>query len=529
MAYSIQSTSINTTGTSLPNAVDWDTESLGETQLAGENRIYLQMGEYPESSEPGPRYAPVPALAFSMITPGGDDGIWGPWQLIPTSMRFTGTCYDGFSVALPNGGFAIAYTTSLYVIKDMPQQLRIAIFDANGNRVGEDLKLDGAYVEIDRFSVAADGSLSVLWTAAAIGVTYETIVKEGPTTSGYTATLNENGAHSFSADDFAFSTSTGATFAAVIIQSLPEKGQLTLMGAAVQAGDRIAVGDIHELVWTPEGDAHGDQLTTLRFRVVDSDGVLSGEHLLGFDVNGVDDAPEAKADRAWTREDGTAIVDPLANDIDVDGDALTIDAASVVSGEASLRITSDGRIAVTYLGPDLSVGERADVTVAYTVSDGSLTDDATLVVTFRGQAETSLSILGTAAADSLAGAGRAEHIHGRQAGDSLEGGGGADLIRGGSGNDRLAGGIGDDTLVGGNGRDEFVFDAADRSDDTVVDFSPGHDKIVLRGFDGIENFADIMALLQTEGANVVIRLDTSNSITLLATDPADFASADFLF
>jgi len=529
MTYSIQSTSITTTGTSLPHLVDWDTESLGETQLVGENRIFLQMGEYPESNVPGPNYAFVPALAFSMITPGGDDGNWGPWQYIPTSMRSTGTCYDGFSVALANGGFAIAYTTSPYKIKDLPNELRIAIFDANGNRVAQDLKLEGAYVEIDRFSVASDGSLSVLWTAAATGITYETIVKDGPTTGGYTATLNEDGAHTFSAGDFSFSSSTGATFAAVIIERLPARGELTLSGVAVQAGARIAVEDIDTLVWTPDSDAQGERLSSLTFRVVDSDGVVSGKHRLGFDVTGVDDAPEAKVDRAWAQEASTAIVDLLANDIDVDGDALAVVAATVVSGEAEVTLKSDGRIAVTYAGHDLAFGEHARVKVAYTVSDGSMTDDATLVVTFRGHADAGRSILGTAAADGLIGTGRAEHIHARQENDSIDGGAGADLIRGGSGNDRLIGGAGDDTLVGGDGRDEFVFDAADRSDDIVADFRPGHDRIVLRGFDGIEDFADITTLLKTEGANVVIRLGASTSITLLSTDPADLDSADFLF
>jgi hypothetical protein len=59
---------------------------------------------------------------------------------------------------------------------------------------------------------------------------------------------------------------------------------------------------------------------------------------------------------------------------------------------------------------------------------------------------------------------------------------GNDVMIGGAGNDTFVGGPGKDTLDGGPGADHFVFNAAlnpQKNLDTVVDFTPGVDKILL--------------------------------------------------
>ncbi|MDO9499444.1 calcium-binding protein [Falsiroseomonas sp.] len=52
------------------------------------------------------------------------------------------------------------------------------------------------------------------------------------------------------------------------------------------------------------------------------------------------------------------------------------------------------------------------------------------------------------------------------------------LLFGGAGDDTLRGGLGDDTLGGGEGRDWFQMDA-DGSIDTVLDYTPGQDRLLL--------------------------------------------------
>lgn len=91
----------------------------------------------------------------------------------------------------------------------------------------------------------------------------------------------------------------------------------------------------------------------------------------------------------------------------------------------------------------------------------------------------------------------ANHITGNSAANALSGSGGDDTLAGAAGNDTLSGGSGDDTLVGGagtdkltggSGNDRFVFKPGDLGSsaskaDTVTDFSVGHDKIDLTGFE----------------------------------------------
>jgi Ca2+-binding RTX toxin-like protein len=74
----------------------------------------------------------------------------------------------------------------------------------------------------------------------------------------------------------------------------------------------------------------------------------------------------------------------------------------------------------------------------------------------------------------------------------LFGGDGADIIDGGSGDDDLHGEAGADDLAGGRGADRFFFDAAlgGGNVDTITDFTPAEDKIVLSAAD----FAGIGAL-----------------------------------
>ncbi|WP_292994753.1 peptidoglycan DD-metalloendopeptidase family protein [Nitrosomonas sp.] len=73
--------------------------------------------------------------------------------------------------------------------------------------------------------------------------------------------------------------------------------------------------------------------------------------------------------------------------------------------------------------------------------------------------------------------------------DTLIGGAGIDTLNGGTGNDTLIGGIGKDLLVGGPDSDIFDFNALNEMSsttstaDTIIDFSPGVDKIDLSTLD----------------------------------------------
>ena len=165
----------------------------------------------------------------------------------------------------------------------------------------------------------------------------------------------------------------------------------------------------------------------------------------------------------------------------------------------SLTTLADGRVAVAF---NNETGDSTDTTTLdYVILDprdstidGTAGDD---VITSRREGATvnghagDDNLLGVDGNDTLNGGGGTDRLSGGNGNDTLRGGGGLDTLIGGSGNDTLVGGNGLDALVGGAGNDQlrggkgedsFVFNAdldAKTNVDHVIDFSPGHDFILL--------------------------------------------------
>jgi hypothetical protein len=113
-------------------------------------------------------------------------------------------------------------------------------------------------------------------------------------------------------------------------------------------------------------------------------------------------------------------------------------------------------------------------------------------------------------------------IEGGAGDDTLSGGAGNDGIDGGAGNDVIDGGAGHDWLVGGAGADVFVF-CADSGHDEIVDFTVAdHDQLDLTAY------ADQKVTISQVGANVLITLGDSASVTLENVDLADLTAANFI-
>ncbi|WP_175423843.1 cadherin-like domain-containing protein, partial [Vibrio parahaemolyticus] len=78
---------------------------------------------------------------------------------------------------------------------------------------------------------------------------------------------------------------------------------------------------------------------------------------------------------AITDEDTPVTIDVLPNDTDVDGDKLSIESASVPKEQGMVEVVN-GKLVFT---PTENFNGDAEIT--YTVTDGALTDQATVKVT----------------------------------------------------------------------------------------------------------------------------------------------------
>jgi Ca2+-binding RTX toxin-like protein len=132
--------------------------------------------------------------------------------------------------------------------------------------------------------------------------------------------------------------------------------------------------------------------------------------------------------------------------------------------------------------------------------------------------------------DKLSGNAGANTLNGLGGNDGLDGAAGNDVLSGGAGNDRLIGGAGNDHLDGGAGPDSFVFDNA-FGKDTVVGFvaaGAGHDTIDFSTA-VFANFAAVHSHMAQSGANVIITLDSADTITLKGVTLASLTAGDFTF
>ncbi len=154
----------------------------------------------------------------------------------------------------------------------------------------------------------------------------------------------------------------------------------------------VTLADDGSFAYTPEADYHGVD----SFTYVASDGVAeSTVATVAITIDAVNDAPVAADDAYTIGEDGTLVVDAaaglLANDSDVDGDALTVRLVDPPS-HGTVTLADDGSFAYTpeadYHGAD---------SFTYVASDGaSESTVATVAIeVVRSQLAVDLWITGT--------------------------------------------------------------------------------------------------------------------------------------
>ncbi|EOV0163935.1 tandem-95 repeat protein [Vibrio parahaemolyticus] len=144
------------------------------------------------------------------------------------------------------------------------------------------------------------------------------------------------------------------------------------------ANGTVSVNPDGSVTYTPNDNYHG----TDSFTYIVTSGGVSESTTVSVDVTPVNDAPVAKDDIATTQEDTAVTIDVLPNDSDVDGDKLSIESASVPKEQGTVEVVN-GKLVFT---PAENFNGDAEIT--YIVTDGTLTDQATVKVTVNAVNDT---------------------------------------------------------------------------------------------------------------------------------------------
>ena len=160
------------------------------------------------------------------------------------------------------------------------------------------------------------------------------------------------------------------------------------------------------------------------------------------------------------------------------------------------------------------VGHFGDITGLDAHADSGVVYDYVWGATGLTLTAVSVSASASTGNDALVGDASANLINGLQGDDLIFGREGNDTILGGDGNDIITGGAGNDILAGGDGADQFVFNAADASDDVIADFELGVDELVLN--DGLTISSYVEIDIDGDGTNdsTLVTLSDNSTVTL---------------
>ncbi len=212
------------------------------------------------------------------------------------------------------------------------------------------------YVGEDSFAyTVSDG---VLTATTNVTVTVQSVqTNTPPTAAADTATMDED---------------TSAVIAVLANDSDAEGTTLviTAVGTPTANGGSVTINADNTVTYAPAANYVGAD----SFTYTVSDGEFTADGTVALTVAPVNDAPVAQADLAETAVNTDVMIDVLANDSDVEGDAMTL-----------TGVTSPANGMAMVMGNVIHYQPAADFTgtdsFTYTVSDGAATATASVTVT----------------------------------------------------------------------------------------------------------------------------------------------------
>ncbi|GGG05046.1 hypothetical protein GCM10010924_37040 [Rhizobium wenxiniae] len=191
-----------------------------------------------------------------------------------------------------------------------------------------------------------------------------TPVNDAPAGTDKTITLTEDGSYTFTAADFGFTDpndSPANTLSAVIINTLPTNGALTLGGVQVTANQVINAANIGSLVFTPNANANGTALASFTFQVRDNGGTANGgvntdptPNTITFNVTAVNDAPVNTLPGSFATNEDTALALTGISISDVDAGTSNVTVTLTV-GSGTLSAATAGGVTVTGSGNSITL------------------------------------------------------------------------------------------------------------------------------------------------------------------------------
>ena len=198
---------------------------------------------------------------------------------------------------------------------------------------------------------------------------------------------------------------------------------------------------------------------TITLTVTDSNGATASA-TTNITISRQNQLPTANDDIIRVALDDRALIDVLANDIDIEGD-FKLETLAIFDlpflGAAEIATNDLGKSVIAY-----TAGSIGTDYFTYLICDGIDRCDiaqVTINITTDG-----CTILGTEEDDTLRGTSGSDVICGLGGNDTIYASGGNDIIRAGRGDDTIYGQAGDDLIYGGFGNDNIL---GHRGNDTI--------------------------------------------------------------
>ena len=317
---------------------------------------------------------PVTGLISGTIDKGASQPNGGVYNVIVTASDGNGgTVSIAFTWSVTNPA-PVAVNDVATTPEDFPININVLVNDSDPD--GDTLRVTTASAGNGTVVILPNGTIDYTPGADFNGtdiITYTVSDGNGGTsTATVTITVGAVNDPPVATDDATSTDEDTPVTISVLANDSDLDGDPLTVTVATAANGTVVINANGTVTYTPNTDFNG--VDTITYTISDGKG--------GFDtatvtvvVRPVNDAPIATNDTATTAEDTPVTVNVLGNDRDVDGDPLTVTAATSPNGQVS--INPDGTITFTpganFNGP---------TTVTYTISDGKGgTSTATVTLT----------------------------------------------------------------------------------------------------------------------------------------------------